>query len=265
MLIRATVWQSYNIMTLFLCILQTRIDFQIGALVITNRGSSSYYKSGQNYYKLGQNYYKSGQLLQIGAEQLANIDLSNYFKSVILETDQRKISPFKRLFWEEQQKYLPSSQKAFDTVNHSLLLNKLSHYGIRDTANNSFSSYLANRKQFLTINGFYPGLRNVRLRVPQGSVLWPLLFLLYINDLHNAIKFSSPFHFSDHTCVLNKQNSVDKINKTLNKDLKKLSFWLNATKIALNATKTEVILFNNKRKTNLSKLIWNYAEKNYIL
>ena len=145
-------------------------------------------------------------------------------------------------------------QKAFDTVNHNILLNKLSHYGIGDTANNWFSSYLANRNQFVTINGFYSDLRNVRLEMSQGSVQGPILFLLYIDDLHNAIKFPSPFHFVDDTCILNKQNSVDKINKTLNEVLKELSFWLNANKIVLNATKTKVILFKNKTKTNLSKL-----------
>ena len=134
------------------------------------------------------------------------------------------------------------------------MLNKLSHSGISDTENNWFSSYLANRNQFVTVNGFHSDLENVRLGVPQGSVLAPLLFLLYIDVLQNAIKFSSPFHFSDDTCILNKQNSVDKINETINKDLKKLSFWLYANKIALNATKTEVILLKNKRRTNLSKL-----------
>ena len=114
-------------------------------------------------------------------------------------------------------------QKAFDTVNHNILSNTLSHYGTRDTANNWFSSYFANRNQFVTINSFYSDLQNVQLGVPQGSVLGALLFLLYINDLQNAIKFSSTFYFDDYTCILNKENSVDKINKTFIKDLKELS------------------------------------------
>ena len=73
-------------------------------------------------------------------------------------------------------------------------------------------------------------------------------FLIYINDIHNAIKFSQSFHFADDTCLLNIQNTISKINISLNKDLKKLLFWLNANKIALNVSKTEVILFKTKHK-----------------
>ena len=79
-----------------------------------------------------------------------------------------------------------------------------------------------------------------QIRVPQGSVLCPLLLLLYINDLQNSTIFFSPFHFADDTCLLNIQDTISAINKTYNKDL---SFWLNANKIAVNAAKTEIILF----------------------
>ena len=83
----------------------------------------------------------------------------------------------------------------------------------------------------------------------QGSVLPPLRFLIYINDLHNAITLSQSFHFADDTCLLNIQNIISKINRSLNKNLKELSFWVNANKIALNVAKTEVILFKTKHKT----------------
>ena len=115
-------------------------------------------------------------------------------------------------------------QKAFDTVDHNILLHKLSHYGIRDIANCWFSSYLSNRKQFVTINGFDSVIQSFQYGVPQGSVLGPLLFLIYINDLHNAIKFSQSFHFADDTCLLNIQNTISKINRSLNKDLKSFHF-----------------------------------------
>ena len=75
--------------------------------------------------------------------------------------------------------------------------------------------------------------QKIRYGVPQGSVLVPLLFLIYINDLHNAIRFSVPLHFADDTCLLNIQSKISKINKSLNKDLKELSLWLNTNKISL--------------------------------
>ena len=75
-------------------------------------------------------------------------------------------------------------QKTFDTVDHNILLHKLSHYGITDMANCWFSSYLSNRKQFVTINGFDSVIQSFRYGVPHGSVLSPLLFSIYIHDLH---------------------------------------------------------------------------------
>ena len=84
--------------------------------------------------------------------------------------------------------------------------------------------------------------------MPQGSVLGPLLFLIYINDFHNPIRFSQPLHFADDTCLLHIQKKVYKLKKSLNKDLKELSFWLNADKISLNVAKTEVILSKTKNK-----------------
>ena len=92
---------------------------------------------------------------------------------------------------------------------HEILLKKLRHYGIRGIANDWFKSYLTNRMQFVSVNNISSHLLKVNFRVPQGSVLGPLLFLVYIYDLHKSIRFSSPFHFADdrsskhprqHTC-----------------------------------------------------------------
>ena len=80
-------------------------------------------------------------------------------------------------------------QKAFDAVEHHILLAKLEHYGIRGMTNNWFKSYLFNRKQFVSINGHISNQTSVKYGVPQGSVLGPLLFLIYINDLNLPIKF----------------------------------------------------------------------------
>ena len=92
-------------------------------------------------------------------------------------------------------------KKAFDTVNHDILLNKLDHYGIRGEALLWFKSYLTNRKQFVSFNGVNSSVRTITCGVPQGSVLGPILFLLYINDLPNISKKLSFFLFADDTNI----------------------------------------------------------------
>ena len=139
-------------------------------------------------------------------------------------------------------------QKAFDTVDHTILLKKLDHYGIRGLANNWFNSYLTNRKQFVSINGFNSNKQLMNYGVPQGSVLGPLLFLVYINDLHKAIKYSTVHHFADDTNLLVVGKDIFKIQKQINRDLKFLCTWLRANKISLNASKTELIIFRDPRK-----------------
>ena len=93
-------------------------------------------------------------------------------------------------------------KKAFDTIDHSLLLNKLEYYGIRGVALNWLQSYLSNRKQFVTVNGIESKNLNVKCRVPQGSILGPILFILYINDICNCSKIMNFILFADDTNVV---------------------------------------------------------------
>ena len=133
-------------------------------------------------------------------------------------------------------------QKAFDTVDHLILIQKL-NYGIRGIANNRFSSYLQDRTQFISINGFDSNVNAICC-----ASLGPLLFLIYMNDLNFAIKYCKVHHFADDTNLLNFNNSIKKINKQVGHDLKNLLFWLNANKICPNVSKTEVVLFKSIRK-----------------
>ena len=161
-------------------------------------------------------------------------------------------------------------QKAFDTVNHSILKSKLYHYGIRGVANDWFSSYLSNRSQFVSILGFESESKTIKHGVPQGSVLGPLLFLIYINDLHVSIKHSKVYHFADDTNLLNINNSPKKMQKQINSDLKSLCKWLLANKISLNCSKTEIIFFkksannNNNFKFNIKLNGCKLTPSNYI-
>ena len=134
-------------------------------------------------------------------------------------------------------------QKAFDTVNHDILLKKLEHYGFRGIINKWLRSYLTDRFQQVSINGITSNSLKMKHGVPQGSVLGPLLFLIYINDLNLCIKYSNTYHFADDTNLLNINKSYQVLQKEVNKDLKSLVSWLSANKISLNKDKTEVIFF----------------------
>jgi retron-type reverse transcriptase len=139
-------------------------------------------------------------------------------------------------------------QKAFDTVDHEILLTKLKHYGIRGIGSSWFRSFLSNRSQFVEINGIKSTTINILYGVPQGSVLGPLLFLIYINDLHNALCYSNSHLFADDTTLLFSGTSLKSIGKKANIDLKLLVGWLNANKISLNSSKTELLIFRSKTK-----------------
>ena len=87
-------------------------------------------------------------------------------------------------------------QMVFDAVDHHILQRKLEYYGVRGISNKWFASCLSNRKQFLSINGYKPHLADAKFGLPQGSILGPLFFLISINDLHEAIKYSEVHHFA---------------------------------------------------------------------
>ena len=139
-------------------------------------------------------------------------------------------------------------QKAFDTVDHETLLAKLSYYGIRGIPNKWFRSYLSGRSQFVTVSGLKSEIKLMLHGVPQGSVLGPLLFLLYINDLHFSIRTSETYHFADDTHLLNFSKTVWSLCGRVNSDLRILVEWLKANKISLNANKTEFIIFRSPQK-----------------
>ena len=114
------------------------------------------------------------------------------------------------------------------------------HYGIRGVANNWFCSFLSDRMQFTSINRTQSDKRELKYSVPQGSVLGPLLFILFINDLHKVVEFSTVHHFADDTYMLLIQKSLKKMDSYINRDLKLVAEWIRANKLSLNTNKTEL-------------------------
>ena len=110
-------------------------------------------------------------------------------------------------------------QTVFDTVNHDILPKKLNHYGTRGIENNLFCSHLRDRMQFTSISKSQSGKTELKYEVPQEAVLRPLLFTVFINELHKNIKFSTVHHFADDTKLLVKK-PLKKLSKHINRDLK---------------------------------------------
>ena len=135
-------------------------------------------------------------------------------------------------------------EKAFDTVNHRILCEKLEYYGLRGNVNKLIQSYLTNRKQFVSINGFDSNLREILCGVPQGSSLGPLLFLIYINDFRLCLEKTETGHFADDTYILFGSNKLGTIQSVVNHELRLVSRWLRLNKLFLNAGKTELIFFS---------------------
>ena len=124
----------------------------------------------------------------------------------------------------------------------------MTHYGIRGVANKWFQSFLEDRKQFTSVQGSKSAEKPIKYGVPQGSVLGPLLFILFINDLHKAVEFSSVHHFADYTNPLFIEKPLKKINKHINRKLKLTVDWIRENKLSLNASKTEIVLFKPRNK-----------------
>ena len=119
----------------------------------------------------------------------------------------------------------------------------MSYYGVRGVALKWFESYLSNRKQFPSVNGVSTDLLNVTCRVPLGSVLGPLLFLIFINDLQAVSKQLKFYLFADDTNIYFDAEKLEKIEKVVNSELRKVNRWLILNKLVLNIEKSNFVLF----------------------
>ena len=138
-------------------------------------------------------------------------------------------------------------KKAFDTVNHDLLIDKLEYYGIRGIAREWLNSYLKYRKQFVQLDEYASTLLCVTCGVPQDSILGPKLFILYINDIYNPSSILKFILFADDTNVFYSGVDIQTLCECISRELNKLHVWLSVNKLSLNVDKTNYILFGNRK------------------
>ena len=135
--------------------------------------------------------------------------------------------------------------KAFDSVNHQILLDKLEHYGIRGVAFDLFNSYLTNRKQYTSLDNLASSILSVNTGVPQGSVLGPFLFLVYMNDFPLCTNCNTT-PYADDTVLTIANSDLTDLKKKTDIELNNVTTWFNSNKLTLNYSKTQCLLFSNK-------------------
>lgn len=143
--------------------------------------------------------------------------------------------------------------KAFDSLNHTILLKKLALYGLSDSGISLMESYLSNRYQYVELNGNCSPHNLLSVGVPQGSILGPLLFIIYLNDLVTSSKFFKYISYADDTTLVYSvphKQSTHEANIILNRELDVISEWFRSNKLQLNTSKTNLMVFRGKRSKN---------------
>ena len=148
-------------------------------------------------------------------------------------------------------------KKAFDTIDHTILLQKLNHYGIRGIVNQWICSYLTYRKQYVQIKGTKSSLERIICGVPQGSILGPTLFNLYLNDICNVSSILEFTLFADDTNIIYSHDSTTSLCNTLNTELEKLNAWFNLNKLSINLQKTNYITFSTNNSDSTIQIAIN--------
>ena len=151
--------------------------------------------------------------------------------------------------------------KAFDTLDHQILFSKLEHYGVRGVALQWIRSYLSNRKQFVQIKDTRSEFYEIKCGVPQGSILGPLLFILYVNDLQRALKQATSSLFADDTSIYYSHSDIKQLEATLNSELQSLDIWMKSNKLSVNISKSNYLIFHPSQENLRLNLTLKYDDQ----
>ena len=142
-------------------------------------------------------------------------------------------------------------KKAFDTVDHDILLSKLSALGVIETTHCWFTSYLRNREQFCRVDGQNSSTKSVNCGIPQGSCLGPLLFIIYVNDFERCLQGASPNMYADDTSITCSSADSDSLLRNINDEMTNIAEWMRLNKLSLNADKSEFMVIGHSRQHNV--------------
>jgi retron-type reverse transcriptase len=176
-------------------------------------------------YGLRKNHSTSQALLQLYNKISAAIDRKEFTVGIFLDLS-----------------------KALDTVNHDILFDNLEHYGIRGVALDWMKNSFHNRLQFVQYNDTLSTFKSIRCGVPQSSILGPLLFLLYINDLCDVTNVLEFILFADDTNLFYSHKNQSSLANVINHEIHKLSEWFRANKLSINIKKSNYMLFKPRQK-----------------
>ena len=139
-------------------------------------------------------------------------------------------------------------KKAFDTVDHEILISKLAKYGVKGRENNWLKSYLTNRSQYCSIDGQVSDIMEIECGIPQGSCLGPLLFIIYLNDFEHCLEHSRANMYADDTEITISSNNQAELIETAQAELLNIAEWMRINKLSLNPTKTEYMIIDHPRR-----------------
>ena len=155
-------------------------------------------------------------------------------------------------------------EKAFDTINHEILLAKLDHYGFRGHVNIFINSYLNERKQYASVNKKESNYQRINFGVPQGSILGPLFFIIYINDISSAITNFAGKLYADDTALILHHKNINILVNNAELALSNVSHWFKINKLSVSHGKSTFILFHDRRKSSCPELNSLHVDNNYI-